>query len=90
MMTHYNAVVMQQICMLMTAFPVLSIKNDGHCHWEFPRPSIQIIIIEGLACETTYSPLTLFTHRILYRYIYSMLKQKQSTIYATSTERANF
>ena len=89
MMTHINAVAMQQICMLMTALPVLSIKNDGHCHWEFPRPSIQIIIIEGLACETTYSPLTLFTQNFIPVHLF-YAKQKQSTIYATSTERANF
>ena len=59
MMTHINAVAMQQICMLMTALPVLSIKNDGHCHWEFPRPSIQILIIEGLACKTILPTHTL-------------------------------
>ena len=35
MMTHNDAVVMQQFCMLMTfndALLVLSTKNDGHCH----------------------------------------------------------
>ena len=35
MMTRNDAVIMQQFCVLMTfndALPVLSTKNDEHCH----------------------------------------------------------
>ena len=56
MMTCNDAVVMQQFFVLMTfndALPVLSIKNDGHCHHSrmavFPDPQSNI---EGLARET--------------------------------------
>ena len=48
MMTRNDAVVMQQFCMLMTfngALPVLSTKNDGHCHHSRMGvfPDLQII-----------------------------------------------
>ena len=61
MMTHNDAVVMQQFCILRTfndTFPVSSTKNGGHCHHSrmgvFPGP--QSNIIEGLARETTWIP----------------------------------
>ena len=45
MMTRNDAVAMQQFCVMMTfsdALPVLSTKNDGHCHHScmgvFPDP----------------------------------------------------
>ena len=56
---------MQQFCVLMTfndALPVLSTKNDGHCHHScmgvFPDP--QSNNIEGLARET--SPVNKYSH----------------------------
>ena len=57
MMTRNDTVVMQQFCVMMTfndALPVLSTKNDGHCHHSrmgvFPDP--QSNNIEGLARKT--------------------------------------
>ena len=63
MMTRNDAVVMQQFCMLMTfndALPVLSTKNDGHCHYSrmgvFPDP--QSNNIEGLDHETKFTTVS--------------------------------
>ena len=57
MMTRNDAVVMQQFCVLITfndALPVLSTKNDGHCHHSRMGvfPNLQSNNIEGLARET--------------------------------------
>ena len=54
MMTHNDAVVMHMLMTFNNALPVLSTKNDGHCHHSrmgvFPDP--QSNNIEGLARET--------------------------------------